>query len=199
VQQPSGERILHAALVRFARYGYDAVSLQQIADDVGLHKSSLFHHYSSKSVLLDAVFETVMQGILARVRPLESDATPSSQAIIDVALAVAEHFCDEPQAARLILALMTAPDDSELRRQASDGLEFYQILASYLDRARRARVVGPIKIRQTIPNLIGLVLVYPAIAHDLAELVGKDPFSPRARESRRAELERAIRALLQLA
>jgi AcrR family transcriptional regulator len=196
---PSRERIHRAALTRFARYGYDAVSLQQIADDVGLHKSSLFHHYPSKSALLEAVFDTVMQGILARVRPLQTDEPPSAQTLLEVALALADHFCDEPQAARLLLALMTSPDDSEMRRQASDGLEFYQVVASYLDRARQANIVGPIKIRQTIPNLIGLTLVYPAIAHDLAEVVGKDPLSASAREARKAELERTIRALLLLA
>ena len=196
--QPSRERIHRAALERFARYGYDAVSLQQIADDVGLHKSSLFHHYPSKSALLAAVFDTVVQGLIDRVRPLQTDDPPSAQTLLEVSLALAEHFCDEPQTARLLLQAMTAPDDSEMRRQATDGFEFYEIVAHYLDRARRANVIGRIKIGQAVPDVIGLTLLYPAIAHDLAEVVGKDPLSASARETRRAALERSIRALLEL-
>lgn len=196
---PPRERIHRAALERFARYGYEAVSLQQIADDVGLHKSSLFHHYPSKSALFATVFDTVVQGVTERVRPLHTDAPPSPQTLIAVALMLADHFCDEPQAARLLLHVMSSPDDSEMRRQASDGLEFYEIVASYFDRARRANVIGRIKIRQVIPDLIGLILVYPALAHDLGEVLGKDPLSASAREARRATLERGVRALLQLA
>jgi len=189
---------LHAALERFARYGYDAVSLQQIADDVGLHKSSLFHHYPSKAVLLRTVLGEVIGGVLEHVRLLQADEPPSADRILRVMRALGEHFCDQPHAARLLLAVMTAPDDSELRRQAPDALEFYTTVGTYLDRARRAGVVGRIQIRQAIPNLIGLVLVYPAVAHHLVPLVGTDPFSSRARQTRREDLERALYSLLRL-
>ncbi|MET0389430.1 MAG: TetR/AcrR family transcriptional regulator [Polyangiales bacterium] len=195
---PSRERIHRAALMRFARYGYDAVSLQDIADDVGLHKSSLFHHYSSKAVLLRAVLREVIQGILDHVRQLAADEPPTAERILRVFHALAEHFCDQPDAARLLLAVMTAPDDSELQRQAPDAAEFYVTVAHYLDRARRTGVVGRVPIRQAIPNLVGLVLVYPAVAHQLAALIGSEPFSSRARAARREDLERALRSLLKL-
>jgi AcrR family transcriptional regulator len=192
----SRQRIHRAALERFARDGYDAVSLQQIADEVGLHKSSLFHHYSSKAVLLGAVLSEVITRVLEHVRPLQTGEPPNTEVMFDVFRALTDHFCDHPHAARLLLAVMTAPDDAELRRQAPDGAEFYAILAQYLERARRAGVVGQISIRQAIPNLMGMVLFYPAVAHHLVPLVGDDPFSPRARQARRQDLERAIRALL---
>jgi AcrR family transcriptional regulator len=196
--QRSRERIHRAALARFARYGYEAVSLQQIADDVGLHKSSLFHHYRGKSALLKEVLAEVMQRILLHVRPLKAQDRPSAESLLTTVYALADHFCDEPEAARLLLALMTAPEDSELRRQEADALEFYETVATFLDRARRIGVIGRIRIRHAIPNLIGLILVYPAIAHDLSALIGKDAFSAKARQGRRQDLERAVRALLQL-
>jgi AcrR family transcriptional regulator len=194
----SRERIHRAALGRFARYGYDAVSLQQIADEVGLHKSSLFHHYAGKAALLRAVLSEVLDGILQHLRPLQTDDAPSAQALLRVFRALADHFCDQPNAARLLLALMTSPDDSELRRQAPNDEQLYVIVGQYLDRARRAGVVGRIQIRQAIPNLIGLMLAYPAVAHDLTPLLGGDPFSARVRQARREDLERALRSLLQL-
>jgi hypothetical protein len=58
-------------------------------------------------------------------------------------------------------------------------------------------VIGRINIRQAVPNLNGLVLFYPSVAHDLKPLVGDEPFSARARQSRRQELSRVFRAMLE--
>tara|TARA_B100000676_G_C18002049_1_gene801443 strand:+ start:464 stop:1048 length:585 start_codon:yes stop_codon:yes gene_type:complete len=46
------ERVLDAAAKLFLDVGYDAASMQQLADRLGLHKSSLYHYVSSKDDLL---------------------------------------------------------------------------------------------------------------------------------------------------
>jgi AcrR family transcriptional regulator len=194
----SCERIHAAALALFSRYGYEGVSLQRIADEVGLHKSSLFHHYTGKLALLDEVLDAVMVRMLDHVRPLERDDPPRLETLLQVVDGLVDHFSDEPEAARMLIGSMTAPDDSDLRgADASElVLEFFQVVTSWMDRARRADVIRQIHIRQAIPNLIGLVLVYPAVARDLADLVGRDPFSGRARQIRKQELRGALRAML---
>lgn len=59
-QRTTKERILHEALDLFSRYGYEAVSVGQIAAAVGIQAPSLYKHYKSKQELFDAIFE-VMQ------------------------------------------------------------------------------------------------------------------------------------------
>src|SRR5262252_701066 len=66
----SRQRIQSVALGLFGRYGYDGVSLQMIADEVGLHKSSLFHHYRGKLELMDEVAEGVVEDLLGLLDPL---------------------------------------------------------------------------------------------------------------------------------
>jgi AcrR family transcriptional regulator len=194
----SRERIHRAALARFARYGYDAVSMQQIADDVGLHKSSLFHHYTGKSQLLTEVFSEVMKRVMELVQPLREPGPPSREVLLEILMALVEHACREPPAARLVLALMTAPEDSELRTYCgSIAVEFYSVAVSYLKRARQSGVIRRINIQQAVPNLIGLVLFYPSVAHDLKPLVGDEPFSARALQIRRHELERVFQAMFE--
>jgi len=73
---------------------------------------------------------------------------------------------------------------------------FYTGLATWFDRARKAGVIRRVSIRQAIPNLMGVVLFHPAVATDLAELMGPEPFSPRARQARKAELRRMLFGLL---
>ena len=53
----TGQRILLAALRLFSRKGYDAVSVEQIAEAVGVRAPSLYKHYKSKQDIFDAIFE----------------------------------------------------------------------------------------------------------------------------------------------
>lgn len=198
VEIASRERIHETALRLFARYGYDAVSLQMIADEVGLHKSTLFHHYASKLEIVDEVLNEILRRVLGWLERVRSVQPPTLDAFFDAMDELLDFFADAPEAARLLVTAMSLPPDSELARAGSHErvVEFYTGLATWLAEARKLGVIRHVSIRQTIPNLMGLVLFYPAIAGDLGQLVGADPFSPRAREVRKAEVRRMIAGLL---
>lgn len=51
------EKIFDVALDLFSKKGYDSVSLREIADEVGIKKSSIYSHYSSKEAILMDIFE----------------------------------------------------------------------------------------------------------------------------------------------
>ena len=51
------QRILREALRLFSQKGYDAVSVEQIADAVGIKAPSLYKHYKSKQDIFNAIFE----------------------------------------------------------------------------------------------------------------------------------------------
>ena len=139
----SRERIHAAALSLFARYGYEGVSLQMIADAVGLHKSTLFHHYASKLALVDEVLDDAVGRVLGHVAPLETEEQPRLETLLGAVDALVDRFSNEPEAARLLVSAMASPDDSELRQAGSAGhtLRLYGILASWLDRARRSGAI----------------------------------------------------------
>jgi AcrR family transcriptional regulator len=197
IEESSRQRIQSVALGLFGRYGYDGVSLQMIADEVGLHKSSLFHHYRGKLELMDEVAEGVVEDLLGLLEPLLSEEEPSLDTLYVAIERLIDHFSDHPDAARLLVTIMTAPDDGDVRMLGSSGrsLRFYTDLSRWLERARRAGVVRDMSIRQAIPNLMGLILFYPAVANDLRDLVGADAFSLRARQIRKVELVRVARAM----
>ena len=55
------EQIRAAATKLFASHGYEGVSLQSIADEVGVAKQTLLYHYPSKEVLRRAVIDQVFE------------------------------------------------------------------------------------------------------------------------------------------
>ena len=51
------QKILLEALRLFSQKGYEAVSVEQIADAVGIKAPSLYKHYKGKQDIFDAIFE----------------------------------------------------------------------------------------------------------------------------------------------
>lgn len=57
----TSQRILHEAVRLFAREGYEAVSVEQIAGAVGIKAPSLYKHYRSKRDILDSILRHMEQ------------------------------------------------------------------------------------------------------------------------------------------
>jgi AcrR family transcriptional regulator len=55
------DEILKVALDLFSVNGYEATSISQIAEAVGIRKASLYSHFSNKQDILDTVIATVLE------------------------------------------------------------------------------------------------------------------------------------------
>ena len=55
------QEILEAALELFSVQGYEATSISQIAEVVGIRKASLYSHFENKQAILDALIETTLE------------------------------------------------------------------------------------------------------------------------------------------
>ena len=75
VRQPvSLRQIEDAAAKIFRREGYRSATMEQIAEEVGLHKTSLYHHIKSKEALLVSLAEVAVGDSIVRLRSLVADA-----------------------------------------------------------------------------------------------------------------------------
>lgn len=55
------QEILNAALDLFSAHGFDATSMSQIADAVGVRKASLYSHFASKDDILKSLMQNVIE------------------------------------------------------------------------------------------------------------------------------------------
>ena len=55
------QEILDAALDLFSVQGYEATSISQLADAVGIRKASLYSHFENKQAILDALIQATME------------------------------------------------------------------------------------------------------------------------------------------
>jgi AcrR family transcriptional regulator len=57
------QQILETAQRLFTELGYDATSLQRIADEMGLTKAAVYYHFRAKSDILHAAMQPGIQGL----------------------------------------------------------------------------------------------------------------------------------------
>ena len=55
------QEILEASLALFAMQGFEATSISQIANAVGIRKASLYSHFESKQAILDTLVQDVLE------------------------------------------------------------------------------------------------------------------------------------------
>ena len=55
------QEILEAALDLFSAQGFEATSMQQIAEAVGIRKPSLYSHFVGKQEILDELVRTTIE------------------------------------------------------------------------------------------------------------------------------------------
>jgi AcrR family transcriptional regulator len=86
--------ILDAALRRFAERGYAGTALEDVAADIQVTRGAVYHHFTSKKALFEAVYEkmeTEAVGQVAAAAARESDPWLAAQVSLEVFL---DHCCD---------------------------------------------------------------------------------------------------------
>lgn len=201
----SRDKILDVAEERFAQRGFAAVGIQELASAVGMGKSSLFHHFPSKSVLYLAVLERVLERIARRVTPvLRSGKSPAErlEAGVDALIvALAEH----PPAARMLLRALFEDDDLpfETTPEGQAASTRVEALVGSLEAVIREGVeageLRRVSAAQTAQTLIGATVYHFASGEFGEELLGRPLFSAEAVRQRREEVKSLVHFGLRIA
>ncbi|MCM2129457.1 HTH-type transcriptional regulator RutR [Larsenimonas rhizosphaerae] len=112
------QRIRHAALTLFSRFGVRGTSLDAIAEQAGVSKTNLLYYFSSKEMLYISVMQQILDTWLAPMRAINADQAPAD-AIADYIRIKVELARDRADASRLFCLEMIqgAPLIKELLEQ----------------------------------------------------------------------------------
>jgi AcrR family transcriptional regulator len=65
------DKIFNVSIDLFSKFGYDGVSIRQIASEVGIKESSIYNHYKSKEAILDSILNYYIEQMLSQDIPIE--------------------------------------------------------------------------------------------------------------------------------
>ena len=141
------QEILEAALELFSVQGFEATSVSQIADAVGIRKASLYSHFENKQAILDALVKNVLaqyeeHSIFARTDwEKDADHLPlTPDAAVQMVLGQIRYILHDPAISRarkmLVIEQFQNPELAKLqtRQNYSDVLQYFTGLVKQLIR-----------------------------------------------------------------
>jgi AcrR family transcriptional regulator len=187
------EQALAAATRLFAARGVNATSLQAIADEIGVTKQAILHHFPSKELLRDAVLEAMLSHWQDRLPRLLVAATASEERFDAVLGEVRQFFASEPDRARLLVreALDRPEEMSRLLRGAVKS--WVQAIATYIrDGQARGRHWDDVDPEAYVAHILYFVIAATAapVTHEAIES------GPPGRARYERELGRIAKAAL---
>ena len=151
---PSKEAIFNTALQLFARQGFAATGMRQIATEAGVNLATINYFYGSKVGLLRVILETFSANFVDVLETnLAGDEAPDVR-IRRTVKAIAEYFSRQPE--RVIITISELPHDTP---EIIDlKLDMHHRLAAVFERHIFDRLDAD--LRERLP----LALIGPAIA-----------------------------------
>jgi AcrR family transcriptional regulator len=197
-KQASRDKILDCAEQLFARRGFAGIGLAEVAETVGLRKSTLFHHFPSKAAIYAAVVARILRRFEEQLnRELARGGSPGQRldrwtdALIDL-------LARNPSYPRLLLRSLF--EDDELGGDLPEEQEANAILRRIIGVAARllhegmdAGELRRASVPHTLQTLIGAT-VYHFASGDLGdEILGKPIFSAAEVARRKIEVKALTR------
>jgi TetR/AcrR family transcriptional regulator len=188
--------ILRAALGRFAAEGFAGTSLNDIADEVGIARSSLLHHFPSKDALYRAVVLDSFAGWFALVDEAAGAVENGWAQVESVLRAAFQFFEDRPDFVRL--ARREALDGSILGEELGAALRpLFEEASTWLREQMEQGYLRTYDADQLLLTGYGAVLSYLSDAALITALLEDDPLTPAALAARREHVLAVLRAALE--
>lgn len=197
-EQNSRDRILDAAEALFARRGYARVGLREVAEQVGLGKSSLFHHFRNKPELYAAVAARILRRMEQSLQASIAAGGPPLQRLDRLLDGLIDLLATHPSYSRVLLRSLFEDDD--LAGGTAQEIDAHRaigsIMGSMADLVREGIAAGHfrrVNVHHLLLTLVGLV-VFPFASRGFGrEVLGHDVFDPAEVVRRKQEVRELLR------
>ena len=130
--------ILDAAVRTFARQGFHACRVSDIADEAGVAYGLVYHYFDSKDEVLDTLFLDRWNVLLDVIREIDNRPISAREKLLATASFIIDSYAHDPELMKVIIVEVTRAANTFGRRHIGVIREAYDLLAEIVAAGQRA-------------------------------------------------------------
>ena len=129
--------ILDAAVRVFARQGFHACRVSDIADEAGVAYGLLYHYFPSKDEVLSTLFLERWGVMLEMIREVDAQPIPAREKLGAIAAFIVDSYAHDPDLMKVIIVEVTRAANSFGQTHLGQIREAYRMIAEIVTSAQR--------------------------------------------------------------
>src|SRR6202000_3486147 len=150
--------ILDAAVRVFARQGFHACRVSDIADEAGVAYGLVYHYFQSKDQVLDTLFLERWDVLLEAIRETDALDIPARAKLEAIAGFIVDSYRHDPELMKVIIVEVTRAANSFGAAHLGKIAEAYELIRGVVEKAQAAG-----ECRTGIPAEFAVMAFYGAI------------------------------------
>ena len=134
-QEEKRRQILDAAVRAFARKGYHACRVGEIAEEAGVAYGLVYHYFGSKEEVLKTIFRDTWTLMLARIAEMEAEGEPASEQVRKVTALLLRTWKRDPDLVRVLVREVTRSPE-QLQQEIEEIGHAYEALERIIRRGQ---------------------------------------------------------------
>jgi AcrR family transcriptional regulator len=163
-QEAKRRRILEAAVRAFARKGYHACRVGEIASEAGVAYGLVYHYFTSKDEILETIFRETWSQMLTAIEAVEEDGVPAAEQLRKVCAIVLRTWKRDPDLVRVLVREVTR--SPHIQREVEEIELAYAALQRIVQRGQDDG-----EFRADIEARVAALIVYGALEEILTSWV----------------------------
>ncbi|MET0559020.1 MAG: TetR/AcrR family transcriptional regulator [Solirubrobacterales bacterium] len=151
-------QILDAAIRVFARQGFHATRVSDIADEAGVAYGLVYHYFKSKDEVLNELFLERWSLLLTAIEETDSSGAAPREKLAAVASFIVDSYAHDPELMKVIIVEVTRAANSFGRTHLTEIRRAYQSIAKIVADGQEAGV-----FRDDIDPMFASMSFYGAI------------------------------------
>ena len=128
--------ILDAAVRVFARQGFHACRVADIADEAGVAYGLVYHYFASKDEILDTLFLERWAIMLETIRHVDAQQIPARDKLGAIASFIIDSYTHDPDLMKVIIVEVTRAANSFGQTHLGQIREAYNLIAQIVTQAQ---------------------------------------------------------------
>lgn len=132
--------ILDAAVRVFARQGFHACRVSDIADEAGVAYGLVYHYFASKDEVLDTLFLERWNVMLELIRQVDEEQLPIREKLEAIAAFIVDSYQHDPDLMKVIIVEVTRAANSFGNTHIATIREAYDLIGGMIAEAQEAHL-----------------------------------------------------------